>query len=89
MRNGVAAFQSMLTAFGLLAVVTGFVICYSRLGAIFEARTWEVGLLRAGGLRRSVVFRELLKESVLLRSGWRSARHPSGSVCCAGRPNRS
>src|SRR5262249_16284252 len=32
----------------------------------FEARTWEVGLLRAGGLRRSVVFRELLKESVLL-----------------------
>jgi putative ABC transport system permease protein len=65
-RDGVAAFQSMLTAFGLLAVVAGFVICYSRLGAIFEARTWEVGLLRAGGLRRSVVFRELLKESVLL-----------------------
>src|SRR5262245_54851267 len=65
-RDGVAAFQSMLTAFGLLAVVAGFVICYGRLGAIFEARTWEVGLLRAGGLRRSVVFRELLKESVLL-----------------------
>ena len=65
-RDGVAAFQSMLTAFGLLAVVAGFVICYSRLGAIFEARTWEVGLLRAGGLRQSVVFRELLKESVLL-----------------------
>src|SRR5262245_30413069 len=65
-RDGVAAFQSMLTAFGLLAVVAGFVICYSRLGAIFEARTWEVGLLRAGGLRRAVVFRELLKESVLL-----------------------
>src|SRR5262245_8065197 len=65
-RDGVAAFQSMLTAFGLLAVVAGFVICYSRLGAIFAARTWEVGLLRAGGLRRSVVFRELLKESVLL-----------------------
>jgi putative ABC transport system permease protein len=65
-RDSVAAFQSMLTAFGLLAVVAGFVICYSRLGAIFEARTWEIGLLRAGGLRRSVVFRELLKESVLL-----------------------
>ncbi len=31
-RDGVAAFQSMLTAFGLLAVVAGFVICYSRLG---------------------------------------------------------
>src|SRR5215468_3229739 len=65
-RDGVAAFQSMLTAFGLLAGVAGFVICYGRLGAIFEARTWEIGLLRAGGLRRSAVFRELVKESVLL-----------------------
>ncbi len=44
----------------------GFVICYGRLGAIFETRTWEVGLFRAVGLRRSVVFRERLKESVLL-----------------------
>src|SRR5262245_17810940 len=65
-RQSVAAFQSMLTAFGLLAVFAGFVICYGRLGAIFEARTWEVGLFRAVGLRRSVVFRERLKESLLL-----------------------
>src|SRR5262245_47497563 len=65
-RQSVAAFQSMLTAFGLLAVFAGFVICYTRLGAIFEARAWEVGLLRAVGLRRSVVLRERLKESLLL-----------------------
>ena len=77
-RDGVAAFQSMLTAFGLLAVVAGFVICYSRLGAIFEARTWEVGLLRAGGLRRSVVFRELLKESVLLGAAGAALGIPLG-----------
>lgn len=65
-RRTVGGFQAMLTAFALLAVLAGFVICYSRLGAIFEARTWEVGLLRAVGLRRVVVFRELLKESLLL-----------------------
>jgi putative ABC transport system permease protein len=65
-RQSAEAFQSMLTAFGLLAVFAGFVICYGRLGAVFEARTWEVGLFRAVGLRRSVVFRERLKESVLL-----------------------
>jgi putative ABC transport system permease protein len=65
-RQSIAAFQSMLTAFGLLAVFAGFVICYTRLGAIFEARLWEVGLFRATGLRRSVVFWELLKESILL-----------------------
>jgi putative ABC transport system permease protein len=65
-RRTVSGFQAMLTAFGLLAVLAGFIICYSRLGAIFEARTWEVGLLRAVGLRRLVVFGELLKESLLL-----------------------
>jgi len=65
-RQSVAAFQSMLTAFGLLAVFAGFVICYGRLNAVFETRTWEVGLFRAVGLRRSVVFGERLKESVLL-----------------------
>ena len=65
-RRTVAGFQAMLTAFALLAVLAGFVICYSRLAAVLEARTWEAGLLRAVGLRRSVVFRELLKESILI-----------------------
>jgi putative ABC transport system permease protein len=66
LRRTVGGFQAMLTAFSLLAVVAGFIICYSRLGAIFEARTWEVGVLRAVGLRRAIVFGELLKESLLL-----------------------
>ncbi len=62
----IAGFQAMMTAFGVLAVLAGLVICYSRLTATFEARAWEAGLLRAVGLRRSVVFGELLKESVFL-----------------------
>lgn len=65
-RKTIRGFQGMVTAFSFLAVLAGFVICYSRLGAIFEARTWEVGLLRAVGMRRMVVFTELLKESLLL-----------------------
>jgi putative ABC transport system permease protein len=65
-RETVAAFQAMVTAFSLLAVVAGFVISYSRLSAIFAARTWEVGLLRAVGMPQTTVFVELLKESVLL-----------------------
>jgi putative ABC transport system permease protein len=65
-RRTVAGFQAMLNAFALLAVLAGFVICYSRLAAIFESRTWEVGLLRAVGLSRLAVFVELLKESLLL-----------------------
>ena len=65
-RRTVAGFQAMLGAFALLAVLAGFLICYSRLAAIFEARTWEVGLLRAVGLPRLVVFGELLKESLVI-----------------------
>jgi putative ABC transport system permease protein len=65
-RRTISGFQAMLSAFALLAVLAGFLICYSRLAAIFEARTWEVGLLRAVGLPRLVVFGELLKESLLL-----------------------
>ncbi len=62
----VSGFQTMLTAFGLLSVVAGFVICYSRLAAIFEARAWQMGVLRAVGLARTAVLAELLKESLLI-----------------------
>jgi putative ABC transport system permease protein len=65
-RRTVAGFQAMLSAFALLAVLAGFLVCYSRLAAVFEGRTWEVGLLRAVGLPRLVVFGELLKESLLI-----------------------
>jgi putative ABC transport system permease protein len=56
----------MFTAFSLISVMAGFVICYSRLGAVFRARTWEIGLLRAVGLSRRMVFWELLKEGLQL-----------------------
>ena len=65
-RRAFRAFEAMLTAFSFLIVIVGFVICYSRLGVIFETRTWEIGLVRAVGLTRGEVFLELLKESLLL-----------------------
>ncbi|MFN8543120.1 MAG: ABC transporter permease [Candidatus Binatia bacterium] len=65
-RRTIGGFQGMLTAFAFLAVVAGLVVCYSRLAAIFDARLWEAGLLRAVGLRQRVVFGEMLKESLVL-----------------------
>ncbi len=65
-RRSVGGFAGMLSAFSLLAVLAGFVIVYNRLGAIFEGRTWQVGLFRTAGVRRSVVVWELVKESVLV-----------------------
>lgn len=69
LRRAVAAFQLMLTAFSLLAMMAGFVVCYGRLQGLMEARTWEIGLLRSVGLRRFTVFSELLKEAALLGVG--------------------
>ncbi len=68
-RDAVAAFQMMLSAFSLMAVLAGFVVCYGRLQGIFASRTWEIGLLRSVGLRRSSVLGELLKEALLLGAG--------------------
>ncbi len=65
-RRTIGGFQTMLTSFGLIGILAGAVVCYSRLRAIFEARAFEIGLMRAVGLRRSAVFVELLKEAVLL-----------------------
>jgi putative ABC transport system permease protein len=69
LRRAVAAFQTMLSAFSLLATMAGFVVCFGRLQGLFETRTWEIGLLRAVGLRRLSVFSELLKEALLLGTG--------------------
>ena len=69
LRRAVAAFQTMLSAFSLLATMAGFVVCFGRLQGLFETRTWEIGLLRAVGLRRLSVFSELLKEALLLGLG--------------------
>jgi putative ABC transport system permease protein len=66
LRKTIASFQAMLSSFGLLAVFAGFVICYSRLCAVFEERTWEIGLLRAVGLSRGAVVTEMLKEALLV-----------------------
>ena len=79
-RRTIGGFQAMLTAFGLLTVVAGFVICYSRLGTIAAARTWEVGLLRAIGVRRTAVFAEILKESLLLGLAGAALGVPLGLV---------
>jgi len=66
LRHTVGALQMQLTSYSLLAAVAGFIICYGHIQAIFESRAWEIGLLRAVGLGRGVVFAELMAESVFL-----------------------
>ncbi len=65
-RRTFAGVFAVTTAFGLLTAFTGFFVCYSRLRTAFEARNWQVGLLRSIGLRPGVVVVELTKEGLLL-----------------------
>src|SRR5437762_3423826 len=45
--------QVMLQGVSLLVLLAAFLIVFNRLSAVFEARIWQVGVMRAMGLRRS------------------------------------
>ena len=61
-----ASLQVMLRGMAFVGLVAAFLIAFNRLSAVFEARMWQLGILRAVGARTGVVWRELLKESVVL-----------------------
>jgi putative ABC transport system permease protein len=58
--------QTLLGAVSLLGLVAAFLIAFSRLNAVFEARVAQLAILRAVGARRGWAQRELLKESALV-----------------------
>ena len=62
----VRSLQVLLQAVMLVGLVAAFLIAFGRLSTVFEARAWQLGILRAVGVRPRVVWRELVKESLLL-----------------------
>jgi len=58
--------QVMLQGVSLLVLLAAFLIVFNRLSAVFEARIWQVGVMRAMGLRPMDVWLELLAESLLV-----------------------
>jgi putative ABC transport system permease protein len=56
----------MLSGSALSILVTAFLIAFNSLATLFEARAWQLGVLRAVGVRPRVVWRELVKEGLLL-----------------------
>src|SRR5207253_6400585 len=70
--------QVMLQGVSLLVLLAAFLIVFNRLSAVFEARIWQVGVMRAMGLRPRDVWLELLAESSLIgAAGVRSEEHTS------------
>jgi putative ABC transport system permease protein len=60
------AFGALLSAFDLIGVGAAFLIAFNGLSTLFEARAWQIGVLRAIGVTPRAVWRELLKESLLI-----------------------
>lgn len=60
------SYQLLLQGVSLAAVIAAFLIAFNRLSTVFEGRAWQLGMLRAAGVRSSRLTVELLKESLLL-----------------------
>jgi len=58
--------QTALQAGGMLGLVAAFLIAFNRLATVFEARAWQLGVMRAVGAREATVWWQLVVESVLL-----------------------
>lgn len=56
----------MLDGLSLIGLAAAFLIIFNRLTTVFETRAWQLGVMRAVGVRGRDIWRELLKESLLL-----------------------
>lgn len=56
----------LLQALAVIALAAAFMIAFNRVSAMFEDRAWQLGVMRALGVGRRVMWRELLKQGVLI-----------------------
>lgn len=58
--------QVILRVVALFALGAAFLIAFNRLATFFDDRTWQLGVMRAAGVRRGAVRWELMKEGLIL-----------------------
>jgi putative ABC transport system permease protein len=61
-----AAFQAMLDVIATMGLVLAALITSNRLSTVYQARLWEMGVLRALGLRPAALVRSLVGEALLV-----------------------
>jgi putative ABC transport system permease protein len=60
------SFRALLSALDMVGIGAAFLIAFNGLSTVFEARAWQIGVLRAIGVWPRALWEELLKESLLL-----------------------
>lgn len=78
LRRVMRAFQIILWGVALVALLLGVLVAFDALATHFEAHAWQAGVLRAVGLRTATVWRELLKQALLLGVAGVGAGVPAG-----------
>jgi ABC-type lipoprotein release transport system permease subunit len=61
-----------------MCLVAAFLIAFNRLSTVFEVRAWQIGVLRALGVRQRVAWREPLQGSVVIGAAGVALGIPSG-----------
>src|SRR5262245_10457464 len=69
-----------LETLGFLGLVAAFLIIFNRLSTVFEERAWQLGVLRAVGVRTGAVWRVLVGESLLVGAAGVALGLPLGIV---------
>ncbi|MEW6272609.1 MAG: FtsX-like permease family protein, partial [Thermodesulfobacteriota bacterium] len=65
-QRAVASFQLIMNSVAACALLLALIITSNRLSTVYEARTWEMGVMRALGSSPGALLRDLLVEALLL-----------------------
>jgi putative ABC transport system permease protein len=66
LHKAMQSFQALLQGVALVGLIAAFLITFNRLATVFDARVWQLGVLRAVGMTRRTLWGELVKESLVI-----------------------
>ena len=66
LRGVMRSFQLMLRAIGIVGLVVAYLIAFNGVSSGFERRRWQLGVLAAIGARPRAIWREQMKEALLI-----------------------
>jgi putative ABC transport system permease protein len=66
LHRAMQSFQTLLRGVALVGLVAAFLITFNRLATVFDGRIWQMGVLRAVGMSSGTLWRELVKESLVI-----------------------
>src|SRR5438128_5406627 len=78
LRRVTESLRTALQALGLFGLVAAFLITFNRLSTVFEERAWQLGVLRAVGVRTGAVRRAPLGHSLLVGAAGVAPGRPCG-----------